>query len=211
MSLDLQRIVDSVRAKYLAWSDNIPFAEVVFDGATVYEPIPYNFQLPSMVIRPDAITIDNLDEKIVRILLQREMWDFVQRLKNPSSDHQFETKLSQLTTTVSEAYEKMFVDIANPNFIFFPRKLRGEYLKQVKLSGRKTADVDVPSEILNTNSNEIFMIVQSGFKKIYPSNNRIVINIDSTHGVNIKFEISIHHRVEITNNDSFARITVSNN
>jgi len=209
MSIDLQNLTDSIRDQYLAWSDEIPFAEVVFDGTHVYDLIQYNFDLPTIVLRPESIIVDNLDDKVFRGLQQKEMLDFIQRLNNPPQNHQFKTTLSELRTTIGEVYDRMFVDIANPNFMILPRRLRGEYLKQVKFSGRKTDDVDVPSEMLETDTNEVFLIVKGGFKKIYPSKNRIKINTNATHGTNTRFEISIKHKVEIIDNDSFARITVT--
>lgn len=211
MSIDLQNIVNSVREQYLNWSAKIPFAEVVYDGANVYDTIPFDFVLPPTVIRPESLPLDTLDMKIVNGLQQKETMNFIQRLHSAKEDHQFNASLPELSQIIGTAYHKMFEDIGFPDYIIFPRNLRAEYLKQIHNSAVRIDNMNVPSTILETTMNEIFMVIRRGFKKIYPSDRQIVIKTveDSGQYTNTKFEITIRQKLEITDTDAFARIKIT--
>lgn len=210
MSDAINSVIDRVREQYMIWSNDLPFAQTHTDKLFSPDIISDTFPIPVNVIRPEMITVDGVDEKIVDKLKQLETRDFLKMIDKSSTDHQFKSKKENLLSILETACEKLFADVGYPDFIIWSRGMFAEYIRQARTIKPRICDGVIRQFIVESKFDDIYLGMRENYDKIYPNENRIIINsIEDPHGVSsTKIKVSIRHKVMIYDNDSLARITI---
>jgi len=209
MSANLGRFIRDIQGLYIIKSNNLPFATTHSSDLGNFEIIPHNISIPDS-LTPQELRTNKTHEDIVNQLQQLEVRDFVQNLLSTTPKFHNTTSRQELVSTMENTYNQLF-QMVTPDFIIWSEGMNREYDIQAtaaeiqRMERRGLREFRVSAEF-----NDIIFGVRRHFGKTYHNTNRLNIRQDHVpERASTVLSISILHRINISEDVVYARITVT--
>ena len=211
MSGDLDDFINNIQELYSTWSNNLPFATTTpSTDLGNFETIPHSFSIPDR-INPQDLLANASHEDVVNQLKQLEVRDFIERLLSITPQFHNTTTKQDLVTTMETTYNELF-QVMEPDFIIWSEGMNREYNRQATATEiQRMEQREMREFLVRTQFNDIILGVRRHFGKTYHNTNQLNIRRDhEPERASTVISMIIQHRINISNDVVYARITVNN-
>lgn len=214
----ITQLQNAIREKFNVWTQNIPFASHLFATTENQHYTAHTFDIPvsSVLIRPESVEVDKLDERIFTQLTQHEMAHFINHLHSLELELTSESNQANLYGTLEQAFTSVN-KIEEPDTILIPRNRFTAFNDHIRNLGPGQSVIlrdDLNHIVYEGESDEFYIYRRDNITKIFPKdeNQRLILNIEHDEGVvnPSRFWGHIQQELMIGNIENIARITVNN-